>query len=280
MGEVLSLCVCAPDASAARPDDDRATTRAMLRIASLRTPWLLAARRARSFATAPPVPRPLHLLLYTYTEDAVEKRAPYRGAHLALALESEQRGELLLGGALADPVDGGVLAFAGGRAVAEDFARVDPYVLNGIVTDWTVREWTVVVGSLAEQVPPPPPFVATYEWQTVGANEELPSGLDIELPLDGTGPRRARIPERWQLSVWTGDKRGFWRCNGVGRDTTVLELRSHAAKHLRVPVDQVSLRVGAEQWLDDDAATAEELGLFARQSEVEVEVGVVEDAAK
>lgn len=237
--------------------------------APMRTPLLL-----RSFATTAPVPRPLHLLLYTYTEDAVEKRAPHRGAHLALALESEQRGELLLGGALADPVDGGVLAFAGGRAVAEGFAHADPYVLNGIVTDWTVREWTVVVGSLSEQLPPPPPFVATYEWQTVGANDELPSGLDIELSLDGTGPRRARIPERWQLSVWTGDARGFWRCNGVGRDTTVLELRSHAARHLRVPVEQVCLhlRMGAERRLKDDAATAEELDLFGRQSEVEVEV--------
>lgn len=153
-------------------------TTMLKRFAVQRSPLLL-----RPFATAPPVPRPLHLLIYTYTEDAVDKRAPYRAAHLALALESEQLGELLLGGALAEPVDGGVLAFAG-RAVAENFARADPYVLNGIVVDWTVREWTVVVGSLSEQLPPPPPFVATYEWKVVGANDELPSGLEIELPLD------------------------------------------------------------------------------------------------
>ena len=73
-----------------------------------------------------PVPKPLHLLLYTYTEDALTRRAPHRAAHLASAVEAQQRGGLVLGGALADPLDGGVLAFAGGREVAEAFAKSDP----------------------------------------------------------------------------------------------------------------------------------------------------------
>jgi uncharacterized protein YciI len=30
--------------------------------------------------------------------------------------------------------------------VAEQFAAADPYVLNGLVTRWRVREWTTVVG--------------------------------------------------------------------------------------------------------------------------------------
>jgi uncharacterized protein YciI len=30
--------------------------------------------------------------------------------------------------------------------VAEDFARADPYVRNGLVTRWRVREWSVVIG--------------------------------------------------------------------------------------------------------------------------------------
>ncbi len=36
-----------------------------------------------------------------------------------------------------------------GRSVAEGFAQADPYVANGLVTRWYVREWTTVIGDLA-----------------------------------------------------------------------------------------------------------------------------------
>jgi hypothetical protein len=87
------------------------------------------------------------LLLYDVVPDYVERRAPFRDEHLALARASAERGELRYGGALADPADGAVLAFRGDRDVAERFARADPYVRNGVVTRWTVRAWTVVVGA-------------------------------------------------------------------------------------------------------------------------------------
>lgn len=88
------------------------------------------------------------LLLYDYVENVVERRAPYREAHLALAREYVARGELVLGGAFADPVDGAALVFkAGDRAKVEEFVRRDPYVVNGLVTQWRIREWTVVVGT-------------------------------------------------------------------------------------------------------------------------------------
>ena len=90
-----------------------------------------------------------YLLLYDVVDDYVERRAPFREAHLNLAREAQERGELLLGGALAGPVDGAVLLFAGDSpAVAERFVERDPYVANGLVTNWRVREWTVVVGGL------------------------------------------------------------------------------------------------------------------------------------
>jgi len=88
-----------------------------------------------------------YLLFYEAAPDCVERRAALREAQLALARAAVARGELLLGGAFADPVDGAVLLFQGeSAAVAEDFARVDPYVTNGLVTRWRVREWTTVVG--------------------------------------------------------------------------------------------------------------------------------------
>jgi uncharacterized protein len=88
------------------------------------------------------------LLFYDTAPDYLARRAEHRAAHLALAQEAVERGELLLGGALSDPVDGAVLLFQGETAaVAEAFARADPYVLNGLVTGWRVRGWTTVVGA-------------------------------------------------------------------------------------------------------------------------------------
>jgi uncharacterized protein YciI len=66
---------------------------------------------------------------------------------LAHAQVAHARDELLLGGALADPVDGAVLLFRGDSpAVAEAFAAADPYVTHGLVTRWRVRAWATVVG--------------------------------------------------------------------------------------------------------------------------------------
>jgi len=89
-----------------------------------------------------------YLLMYDYVDDVVELRAPHREAHLALAREALARGELLLGGALADPVDGAVLLFrADSPTVVEAFVANDPYVAAGIVTRWRIRPWTVVIGA-------------------------------------------------------------------------------------------------------------------------------------
>jgi uncharacterized protein len=91
------------------------------------------------------------LLMYDVTDDYLERRVPLRAAHLAHARAAVERGELVLGGALAQPADGAILLFRGDSpAAAEAFARADPYVLNGLVTRWRVREWTTVVGRDAE----------------------------------------------------------------------------------------------------------------------------------
>jgi len=91
-----------------------------------------------------------YLLFYEIADDYVARRAEFRNAHLTLGWQAFERGELVLGGALAHPVDGAVLLFNGESAdVAEKFARADPYVTNGLVKCWTVREWTTVVGELA-----------------------------------------------------------------------------------------------------------------------------------
>jgi uncharacterized protein YciI len=91
-----------------------------------------------------------YLLIYDVVPDYVERRAPLRAEHLALARAAQARGELVLGGALADPVDGAVLLFQGDSpAAAEAFAAADPYVRHGLVNRWRVRKWTTVVGDCA-----------------------------------------------------------------------------------------------------------------------------------
>ena len=87
------------------------------------------------------------LLLYDVVDQFTDRRAPYRDAHLALARAANERGELLLAGAFAEPADGAALLFkADDQSVAERFAAGDPYVTEGLVKHWTVRKWTVVVG--------------------------------------------------------------------------------------------------------------------------------------
>ena len=91
-----------------------------------------------------------YLLFYEVAPDYMERRGEFRDAHLRLAWEAHARGELILGGALAEPADGAVLLFEGDSpAVAERFAASDPYVTGGLVTRWRVRPWTTVVGALA-----------------------------------------------------------------------------------------------------------------------------------
>lgn len=88
-----------------------------------------------------------YLLFYDVVADYADRRKAFRAAHLEHARRAVQRGELILAGALADPIDGAVLLFQGSSpTVAEAFAVADPYVTNGLVTRWRVREWTTVVG--------------------------------------------------------------------------------------------------------------------------------------
>ena len=88
------------------------------------------------------------ILFYKTVEGYIEKRKPYREEHFQLARQFAERGDLFLGGALADPADGAVLVFKGDSPeIAEAFAKQDPYVKNGLIVEWTVRPWMVVVGA-------------------------------------------------------------------------------------------------------------------------------------
>jgi uncharacterized protein YciI len=104
---------------------------------------------------------PYFVLTYETVDDYVNRRAPFRGAHLELAREFHARGELLLAGALADPPDRALLIFrAPDRSAVEAFAQRDPYVRNGLIAKWDVRPWTVVIGNDPAEPGAPPPAPA------------------------------------------------------------------------------------------------------------------------
>lgn len=84
------------------------------------------------------------VLSYEYVPGVVERRAPYRAAHLALVGEMHDHGRCLLAGATGEPVSGAVLVFAS-RADADDFVRDDPYVQAGLVADRRIEPIAVVV---------------------------------------------------------------------------------------------------------------------------------------
>jgi uncharacterized protein YciI len=88
-----------------------------------------------------------YILFYRTVEGYIEKRVPFRPIHLELVNESHKDGRLVMAGALTDPADGAVLIFKGDSPeVAEEFARNDPYVKNGLIAEWYVRPWIVVAG--------------------------------------------------------------------------------------------------------------------------------------
>jgi uncharacterized protein len=115
-----------------------------------------------------------YLLFYEVGEDYVSRRTQFRESHLEKARKASKRGELVLGGALAKPVDGAVLLFRGDSSeVAEKFAREDPYVTNGAVKKWYVREWTTVVGPDA-MTPIRPQSTAAGEQGSGSSAKQMP----------------------------------------------------------------------------------------------------------
>ena len=86
-----------------------------------------------------------YTLSYRLVDDYSERRDTYREEHLALVARFRESGLLKLAGAYAEPADEALLVFeARDMREVEAFAKADPYVREGLVTEWRVREWRVV----------------------------------------------------------------------------------------------------------------------------------------
>lgn len=119
----------------------------MLAFLSTTSKHSLTATRSstRLFSAGPPTQ---YVLQYSYIPDVLEKRGPHRELHLNLAKDLAKEGNCLSGGPTtpmgAEVPDGAVFVFSNEES-AKWFVEEDPYVKHGIVTDWSIKEWTVAI---------------------------------------------------------------------------------------------------------------------------------------
>ena len=82
-----------------------------------------------------------YVLFYESADNVISKAPAVYPAHVARLQEFKARGELLMVGTFADPQADGSMAIFNSRAAPRTFATGDPFVLQGVVRSWTVKEW-------------------------------------------------------------------------------------------------------------------------------------------
>jgi uncharacterized protein len=85
-----------------------------------------------------------YVLFYESAEDVATKAPPHFPAHVARLNEFHDRGDLLMVGTFADPQEEGSMGIFTTREAVEEFVKGDPFVLNGVVRGWTIRQWNEI----------------------------------------------------------------------------------------------------------------------------------------
>ena len=88
---------------------------------------------------------PKYVLFYESADDVRAKAPPFFPAHVARWREFQNQGTLLMVGTFANPQEEGSMAIFTTREAAEAFAKSDPFVLNGVVRRWSIREWNEAI---------------------------------------------------------------------------------------------------------------------------------------
>ena len=86
-----------------------------------------------------------YVLFYESADDVVNRAPAHYEAHCERLDEFQARGELLMVGTFADPQEQGSMSIFASREAAEAFATGDPFVLNGVVRSWEIREWNEIL---------------------------------------------------------------------------------------------------------------------------------------
>ncbi len=86
-----------------------------------------------------------YVVLYESADDVISKAPLHFPAHKARLDEFHARGDLLLVGTFGDPQNEGSMAIFATRQGAEEFVSGDPFVLNGVVARYEIREWNEIL---------------------------------------------------------------------------------------------------------------------------------------
>jgi hypothetical protein len=89
-------------------------------------------------------PMAKYVLWGSYCENALEKRTPYREAHLNGLQALKEQGILLALGPTTDNTKVFGIYEADDEATVRQFVEADPYWQNGIWTDYSLYEWNQV----------------------------------------------------------------------------------------------------------------------------------------
>jgi uncharacterized protein YciI len=87
---------------------------------------------------------PKYVMWGSYCEDVLEKRAPYRQAHLDGLATQKENGVLITIGPTKDVTKVFGIYDADDEATVRNLIEEDPYWQNGIWTEYDVREWVQV----------------------------------------------------------------------------------------------------------------------------------------
>ena len=86
-----------------------------------------------------------YVLLYETADDGLAKAPTIFPRHRARIDEFAARRQLLQIGPFGDPQTEGSMAVFSTREAAEEFAGGDPFVLEGVVARWSVRDWNEIL---------------------------------------------------------------------------------------------------------------------------------------
>ena len=86
-----------------------------------------------------------YVVLYTSAPDVASRAPVHFPAHKARLDAFHARGELLMVGTFGDPQGQGSMGIFRTREAAEEFVAGDPFVENGVVAGWEVRDWNEIL---------------------------------------------------------------------------------------------------------------------------------------
>jgi uncharacterized protein len=86
-----------------------------------------------------------YVLFYESADDVMTKAPLHFAAHRERLDAFHARGDLLMVGTFGDPQREGSMSVFRTREAAEEFAAGDPFVLEGVVARWYVRDWDEVL---------------------------------------------------------------------------------------------------------------------------------------